>query len=231
MTSKDDDTGHSNETNSATKETIDLGSLGWQALFDLNTSAAVLDRLVREESEEVRLIVCSNPSLSEETLRWIVENGSDEERSEIASRSDIPADVAWQLAGSSRYELRSKVASNASAPVDLLDALLDDKNRDVRISAAGNSSVRPEKLIELVDIAVESFLRAGALRNPSLPAQQMSVIVHEGDWRDKTDVAQNPALPVFMLRLLLMDLDTTVVRYAVLVMLKRGVRRGDNDED
>ena len=103
-----------------------------------NCSAAILEKLAKSQSENLRLAIASHSNCSEKIFKRFAKISNEWIRSETASNSALPDELLLQLSCDASPQVRESVARNPKCTAELLKALALDEDLRVLAAVAGN---------------------------------------------------------------------------------------------
>lgn len=114
-----------------------------------NTSIKLLQKLVQDQHEDVRVEVAGNKNTSIEVLRQLAQDPDQWVRRRVAQQQNTPIKLLKQLAQDPERRVRTGVTQNLNSPIELLKQLAQDVNEWVRRGVAQNPNASTELLQQL----------------------------------------------------------------------------------
>ena len=102
------------------------------------TTLEELEKLAKDENEDVRYYVAENEYTSVSLLEKLAEDEDVFVRRNVAVNTNIPVSLLEELVKDEDSIVRKIVAENANTPASMLDKLAEDENEDVRKAVTEN---------------------------------------------------------------------------------------------
>ena len=178
----------------------------------------LLDSLVGDPDENVRVAVAGNPSAKRGALDALLKDPAAAVRRQLAAREDLPATHLTRLAHDSAPDVRRTAAGNENTPDETLVDLASDPDAEVRLVVARGAQ-------RVLQFGIFDVLEDGVRNTPD---EALRTLARDGDPRVRMAVASNPRIAVDSFVALASDSDANV-RNHVARVIELGYRNATAD--
>ncbi len=160
-----------------------------------------LDDLSKDYAEVVRVGVASNPNMTTDVLRFLLDDVSPTVKKYVAANENTDKTTLEILAKHPLRDVRLGVAGNPSTALHVLERLAVGLDEAIRIAVCKNAGASPALLLGMIfDNSIE--VRTAASAHRSMPSPGLIKLARDAELSVRQAVADNPnTLPEALKRL------------------------------